>query len=371
MPIQTQFFNPALPRAGKVWGLTHTATAARFQIPPEWRGKFVTFYSQTSNMAIALGDGGVMVDIASVSVTALSEVLTSRRSMGAPISAGSYYTFYCPTLSESQDTTHMAIDSDGTSGIWYAWISDNPCVEEPMPQGLVPALWLDANRYDTFSLSGTDVASWTSREGRGYVFSEGTNRPVWTVGSATSNCNGRASVAFTAGNSDKLVCTDANCAAIFDASSAYTLFTVVYRGATGAVHTPISVGTNGSANGRQDWSFDASDDWVSTRVDSGGSSTALTYATTISAAYRIFSYTFDGTSTAAMYVARASVSTSGSNSGALGTLSKVSLGCRGYNTATYDQFLTGEIGEIIAFDRVLSAIELTNMHAWLQRRHAV
>lgn len=372
MTIETQFFNPAFARTGNVWSLAHTATAARFVIPPEWRGKYVTFCSQTSNLFVVLGDAGVTVDAASVSLAALSEVLVARYSTGFPVLAGQYVTAYVPTREEDLRITHMALDSDGATGNWYAWISDNPQSAEALPRGIVPSLWLDASLYESFTFSGTDVATWTSREGRGYVFSEGTNRPVYTAGSATSNCNGRPSVAFTAGNSDKLVCTDANLCAQFDSTGAYTVFLAAYRGATGANHTAFSAGTNGSNNGRHDLTFDAaSDDYVVTRVTSGGSSNALTYATSLTAAYRLFTYTYDGNGTGAMYLARASVSTSGSNSGDVGTLSKVSLGCRGYNTSTYDQFLTGEICELIAFDRLLSSQDLTLMHAWLQRRHGV
>jgi hypothetical protein len=88
------------------------------------------------------------------------------------------------------------------------------------------------------------------------------------------------------------------------------------------------------------------------------------------AAVALLTYTYDGAGGNALYVNRTSQSLTGSATGDLGTLSTVTVGARGYNTSTVNQFLTGEVYEVLAWNRVLSSTELAELHAWADRRYA-
>jgi hypothetical protein len=293
-------------------------------------------------------------------------VLAPHCASGFVIPAGSSATFYV-----SDNDTHFAVDSIVGTGYWSAYRSsgESSPLGEPLPVKInQPSLRLVFEDYSKITLASTDIASVLSSDAGNYNFAEATNRPAYIAGTASQST--KPGAGFTAGNSDVLQCSRSDLAAVFGGTSAFTLFIAAYRGATGAAHTLFSAGTTGTNNGRFDVTLDASDDVVITRVDSAGSSSTSTYATTMSAAVALLTYAYDGAGGNALYVNRTSQSLTGSATGGLGTLSTVTVGARGYNTSTVNQFLTGEIYEVLAWNRVLSSIELAELHAWADRRYA-
>jgi hypothetical protein len=232
-----------------------------------------------------------------------------------------------------------------------------------------PLLWLDAGRRS--SLDSTTVGAWRSRKPTsGMQFTEGTNKPALLDAIATGAAVYRPAVGFTAASSHKLISTDSTLAAALGGTNPFTLFIAARRTATGAAHTLFSVGTAGSNNGRWDVTLDASDDFVVTRVTSGGASTTSTYATTLSAGFYLFTLTFDG-ATPLYYQDRTSQALSGTAAGDVGTTTKVAIGCRAYNTSTADQFAAAEISEVLVFGEAFSATgeKLAAVHSWLKRRY--
>lgn len=363
--IENAFSRPLAPR-GQVYVVANSATAATYVTPPDWKGQLVTFVAQTYDLVIRFGNSGVVADVGKVALNS-SGVLAPHAASGVIVPAGSAMTFYV-----SEVDTHFGVDSSGASGSWCAFRSSgsNWKLGEPLPlQVNDPALRVVFEDYPQITLSSTDVTQIVSSEGSNFVFSEATNMPAYTSAASTNAVKPAAT--FTAGNSDRLKCSNATCADIFSGNNAFTLAIAFYRGATGAAHTLFSTGTTGTDNGRFDITLDASDDVVITRVDSSGSSSAATHATTMSTGVYVLTYTYDGAGTSALYTQRTSRTLSGTVSGTLGTLSHCTIGARAYNTSTINQFHTGEICEILAWRRALGTLELGQLHPWLNRRYGV
>lgn len=355
--------NVAPPVQGQIFKLTHSTTAARYETPPQWKGANVTIVSTDSGLDIAFGDGGVKIAAADRAVV-LGETLSANWASGLTVPAGVAISVPVP-----QDATHFSCVSLGTSGTWTAFVSSgNPSAGEDMPLKEAPLLWLDFGKYSTLSLATADIASVRCRA-HGYEFTEASNRPALTDAATVGADLTRAAASFTAGNSDKLVCTDATLAASLGSSNAFTLVIAARRGAAGANHTLFSVGTAGSANGRWDFTLNSSDDPIMTRVDSAGASTTSAVAASIaSGEMNLYTWTFDGT-TPLYWQDRTATALTGTATGDVGTTTKVAVGCRAYNTSTADQFATAEIPEVLVWGRVLSTPELDAVHAWLKRRY--
>lgn len=363
-----QFSSVMPPVMGSVLGLAHSTTAARYEVPWDWTNEIVTFYSDTSTLCVGFGDAGVMVDQGKLAAT-VSETIVAHWGTGIIIPAGSYVNVYCP-----KGATHFSVDSSAASGNWYAYRSSGAYLPqgEPLPVTCDdPSLWLDAGLKA--SITGTTTVSVWRGKSNGFRFTEGTNYPDYTA-PASAAALPRPTIKFTAASSDKLTCTDAGLTGLVGGTSAFTLAIAWSRAATGAAHTLFSVGTTGSANGRWDVSVNASDDLIVTRVTSGGSSTTSTgtiaASTTVTAAKHLLVYTFDGT-TSTVYHDRVDAAVSGNAAGDVGTVSRVGIGCRTYNTSTHDQFLGGEISEVMLYPRALGTAAVSDLHNWLKRRYGV
>lgn len=362
---QNAYYKAVAPRAGDVFSRAGSATPATYATPRSWRGRFVNFVSLSDNLIVAFGDAGVSVAATKVSVstgTAPNLELAPHRGTGYPVPAGTPVSFFV-----EHSMTHFSVVSSGATGYWYAFaeVRKDPLAEFESTLGK-PFLDLRAEDYSTLTLASGDVASWKSRDAIGFEFSEASNRPALVnAGSSVTNA---PSVGFTAGNSDKLVCSSSTLCAYFAGTSSFTVYIVASRGATGAAHTLFSVGTAATDNGRFDLTLDASDDTSITRVDSGGSSANATVTESVGTGSYIFTLIFNGT-TFSTYRNRSALTLSGSVGGDIGTPTKVSIGCRGYNTSTNNQFLTGQVAAVIAYPEAHSGLKLETMHSILQREY--
>jgi hypothetical protein len=355
------------PGAGMNYVRAHSETAARYRIPEAWLDEMVTIVSTGSTLSVAFGDGGVMVGDAEVAAVVDTDTLVPNMASGFKVPAGAMVSF--PV--DKEKFTHFAVDSDGATGYWcIARSSGKPITDEPLPAiAGAPALWIDAAEFKKLEVASGDVGKVFCKVNSGLWFEESSNKPVLNNAAAAGADIMRPALGFTAGNSDKLVSTNAALLALLGGANAFTVYLAARRGATGAAHTLLSVGTTGSNNGRWDITLDASDDFVYTRVTSGGSSAASTYATSLTAAMRLYTLVFDGT-TPTYYQDRTSQALAGGPAtGNVGTLSKVSIGCRGHNTSTFDQFATAEIPDLLIFPGAHTAEQLAAMHNWLKRRH--
>lgn len=356
------------PHTGGVYTLAHSTTAARYRVPKQWLDHMVTISSQTADLFITFGDANADIGAAEYA-QAVSEELAPNWASGYIVPGGGSITFPC-----AGEFSHFAVVSSAASGAWSAVRSSGyPAFGEKFPTlswgGSEPSLWIDFGEYKSLLLS-SGIAAITSRSAGRALFAESTNKPALNDALAVGSGLMRAAAAFTAGSSHKLVCSDADVAGMFDGNDSFTLFIPVRRGATGAVHTLFSVGTNGSANGYWNIALDASDDIIVTRVTAAGASSTSVYATTVNTTPILIALVFDGTTTT-MHVNRASVSLTGNAAGDIGTASKVAIGARIINTSTYANFATAEIPEVIAFNRALGTADLATMHAWLMRRYGL
>lgn len=352
------------PAHGEIYNFAHTATAFRREIPPDWVGNIVRINNAgTTELHIAFGDAGVMVGTGEYAV-ATGETLTPNMASGYIIAAGQ--TFDVPV---AKNCTHFAADSTTTGGDWSAHRSSGtPVMEEPLDRATLgqPLIWLDAARRRSFD--STTVGTWNGRVNG--TFTESTNKPSLVDAATVLADLYRPAVSFTAGSSHKLVCTDATIAAALGGTNPFTLAIAARRGAAGANHTLFSVGTAGSNNGRWDFTLNSSDDPIITRVTAAGASTTSAVATTIaSGEMHLYVFTFDGT-TPLYWQDRVSTALTGTAAGDVGTTTKVAIGCRAYNTSTFDQFATAQIAEVLVWPEAFSPGKLDNLHAWLKRRYA-
>lgn len=358
-----QYLAPPLP--GQSFLVANSATAARYAIPPQWKGKIVTFSVTTDNLYVLFGSANVMIESAEVS-TVVSEVLASNWASGQLIPAGSTLPIYVP---DDDTVTHFAVDASGATGQWCACLSSATSTPgEALPAELgKPLMWLDAGKRSSLTVDAgaVTVPSWKDREFN-RPFAETTNKPDLLSAAGVGAGLLRPAVSFVAGSSEKLVCTDATLAAALGGTNPFTLWMNVRRTVTGAAHTIFSVGTTGTNNGRWDFSFDASDDIVITRVTSGGSSTTSTVTATITGAYSML-LTFDGT-TPLLWVDDTSTALTGSATGDVGTTTKAAVGCRAYNTSTADQFASAEICDMLVFPEAFTGEKLAQMRAYARRR---
>jgi hypothetical protein len=364
----------APPMHGQVAKLTHSATAVRREVPPQWRhaaqqnpqGAIIMISSTGSDLDIAFGDAGVMIAAAERSVV-VGETLALNMASGFTIPAGSML-----PVPLGPDCTHMSFVSSGTDGTLSAYLaSGSPGITGEsldIQDFRQPILWLDFATHKSLLLATADIATAKCRE-HNYEFTEATNRPALVDAATVAADLIRPAASFTAGNSDKLVCTSAQLASKFGGVNPFTLMIAARRGAATAVHTLFSVGTAGSDNGRWDFSLNASEDPIMTRVDSAGNSTTSSVAATIASGdMNVYVWTFDG-ATPLFWQDRVAQTLTGTAAGDVGTTTKVALGCRAYNTSTADQFATAQIAEVQAFDYAMSAPRLDRFHTWLKRRY--
>lgn len=370
--IETKYAMAPTPK-GQVYTVSHTATADRWKVPEDWKGNMVTFVSQTDDLFVRFGNAGVSVDASKVAVqNTTTEDLAPHAASGFIVLAGAYV-----SVSVDSSDTYFAVDSSAATGVWCCYRSSgaNRVLGEALPTGdgyigAEPVFWADFSAYDTLTLSSSDIQGVRSLAKNKWAFTETSNPPSLVAASAA--VGNRDAASFASGSSESLICSNAELAALLSSASAFTVCIVTERGATAAAHTLFSAGTTGTDNGRFDITLDASDDVVVTRVDSAGSSTALTHTATVSSAVHVVTYVFDG-SAGYIYLDPAggttAASTSGSNSGDVGTLTTVALGARRYNTSTEDQYLEGEMHEVLVFDRALTGAALQSLHRWVLRRY--
>lgn len=366
----------APPVQGQVFVRDASATAVRLETPLQWLpignkgGSIVTFINaSTVTLYVAFGGAGVKVAAASRAIV-LGETIAPHWGSGSPIPAGASM----PIPIGSEDTHFSVVSAAGPTGDWCAFLSSgSPTYGEELNTSSIgmPILWLDASRrkWVTLDSGAITVPKWIDRA-VGYSFEEATNKPDWLDATAVGSAMPRPDVQFVLGSSEKLVCTDAALAALLGGSNAFTLVIAAKRNAAGGLHTYFSVGTDGSNNGRWDFTVNNTDDPIVTRVTAAGSSTTSTNATTIASGdMDIWTVTFDGTNTG-ISKDRTAYSLTGNATGSVGTTTKVTVGSRGYNTSTFDQYASAEISEVMVFGEALSGERLSSLHAWLKRRYA-
>lgn len=364
--MQSQLYmDLAPPVHGQVITIANSATAARYEVPPSWKNQMVTFVNTDSTMYVAFGDANVKIETAEVAIV-LGETITPNWASGVPIPAGMSVSVPVPAY-----CTHFSVDTAVATGVWSAYVSSGePRFGEHLGIERIgkPLLWLDAARRETVTCDSgaVTVSTWRCRQ-NGYVFAEATNKPDLLDAAGAGTALVRPAVSFVAGSSEKLVASDATLAAALGSTNAFTLLIACRRAATGVLHTVFSVGTGGSNNGRWDFTLNTTDDPIVTRVTAAGASTTSTYATTING-MNVHVVTFDG-STPLYYLDRTAQTLTGTAAGDVGTTTKVAVGCRAYNTSTFDQFASVELTDLIVWDKVLSDEDRVEVFAWAKRRY--
>lgn len=233
--------------------------------------------------------------------------------------------------------------------------------------GLV--LWLDPTDSTSYTIS-TGVSEWRDKSGAGPNFSQsvGNSQPTLTT------ISGKTALNFD-GNNDHLITTSK----LFTGNSSFTFFQVfegtfpgnatalfTHRtGEGGADTNDITVQL--SADQGSNWFFGTLRSRVSTirsgaivNVDQRFDSVDVSGIGAISLAG-----TFSSSPTSTAWF-RGTVAPSSAGTVSLTTVNGMSIGCR--NNVTPDLFYLGKMGEILAYNRVLSTSERRTVEAYLARK---
>lgn len=251
----------------------------------------------------------------------------------------------------------------------------SPRLLRPRSTGFSPrnlsglALWLDPTVASSLTIS-TGVQTWAdlSGNGRNFTQSVGNNQPTLTT------IGGKTALNFN-GTSHHLLTTST----LFTGNSSFTFFQVfegtfpgngtalfTHRtGEGGADTNDITVGL--SANNGSNWLFGTLRTRVSTSRSGAVANTDQRFdsvdASGIGAVSLVGTFSASPTSTA-WFKGTAAPSSAGTSG--LTSVNGMSLGCR--NNATRDLFYVGKMGEIIAYDRILTTSERRRVESYLARK---
>lgn len=226
-------------------------------------------------------------------------------------------------------------------------------------------LWLDASDTATISLSGSDVTQWNDKSGNGYNFTQGTsaNRPK----SGTRTQNSKNVIDFD-GTNDSLTTTAAKSAFNFLNNTTATIFRVLQQDTTSGIQY-IMGNNDGSNNSIGIFYFSTStNDQLSCGAGTGN--TVYTIQKTFSTAARydaIKSDPANGTAANRIKVSTNGAAFVGSNTGTQTPTSSNStidfILCNDSNGGTLP--MNGYIAEILIYDTILSAGDITDVQNYL------
>ena len=215
-------------------------------------------------------------------------------------------------------------------------------------------LWLDATDASTFTFAGANITQWRDKSGNGFHFTNNGTLTPW--GSQTSNCptrsitaiNGTPGVVFDSASKQSLAAND-----IFSGnqSTSYTMFTVgtafIGRGLDG-----------GFGNG---WS-----------IQSASTTCAIVFVSTGPASYNFGGGTtilreeiVSQTASNAQLLYYSAGTLTGSNTVANYTLRSSTVGFTMGITGVNTNFVSGNVGEVIIYTRVLSQSEREMVEGYL------
>src|SRR5688572_17487215 len=136
------------PVHGEIYTFAHSATAARYEVPPQWVDQMVTICNAgTATLSVAFGDAGVKIGSDEYAVV-LGETITPNMASGFKVGPGQV----C-SVPVASNCTHFCVDSDTTGGDWSVYRSSgSPLMEEALDHTLgTPLLHLDASKRSTIT----------------------------------------------------------------------------------------------------------------------------------------------------------------------------------------------------------------------------
>lgn len=232
-------------------------------------------------------------------------------------------------------------------------------------------LWLDASDTATISLSGSDVTQWNDKSGNGYNFTQGTsaNRPK----SGTRTQNSLNVIDFD-GNNDSLTTSAAKSAFNFLQNSVSTIFRVIKQDSNTGVR--FILGTNdGSFSSIGIYQFTNSTNELSNCGNGSGSSVYnITITADTNAKYQVYkSDPANATAANRIKVSTNAGAFTGSNTGTASpsasnsTIDFILGNDSNGGTLPYDGF----IAEILIYDTILSAGDITDVQNYLAGKWAI
>ena len=216
--------------------------------------------------------------------------------------------------------------------------------------GLV--IWFDASDSGTITQSGGLVSQWDDKSGNGYHATEVTNKP--TTGADTLN-----SLNVLTFDGDRLA------SAAPSTQTTQTIF-VVGQITFSAGSTQAFVGANPSQGLAFRWNnskTDLSNPYVE---DIGTSTGALSLST-----YYLWTATYNSSTGAYDFRTDGASDGSGTNTTTFGSSKTTYIGATGDNGSGFIQAIVGNIAEVVKYDTVLSAGNITAVEDYLNAKWAV
>jgi hypothetical protein len=226
-----------------------------------------------------------------------------------------------------------------------------------IPNTLGAVAWWDPSTGLTY---GTGVSAWADRIGSQVLSNTtGAEQPI------TGSISGRQALTFARASSQKLYGAS-TVAGYFGGTSNNTFAAVLYNAAGeagGDVRVPFSVGFSGSGECYRHSTNDAAGTGQIYRNGAIGGGANIGYS-----ARRNLTVTYDG-SFSTPYVSQ-SVGTALASSTNIGSTNQIAVGGMRY-TGTWYHHWDGQIGDVIAFNKVLTRTELGTLENWLNARYLV
>jgi hypothetical protein len=239
----------------------------------------------------------------------------------------------------------------------------NPRLLRPLATGFDPrriaglAAWYDATVASSVTLTGGFVSQWSDLSGGGLHLTQATeaNRPE------TGTLGGKTAIDFD-GSNDLLV--NAGVPSGWTSGSVFIAFS---QDTTVASQMLLTLNVP-SANNRMSLLWSNTGEFRSQSVNSTGTQTGRSGGSAATGTPRVFAYTFDDATTAALRLSGSSLSGTTSTTGS--SDAGLSVGCRLLSSAL-SLPLDGKIGEVIIYSRVLTAAEITRVERYLARKFGV
>lgn len=220
-------------------------------------------------------------------------------------------------------------------------------------EGLV--LWLDANDSSTITEAGAGVSAWTDKSGNGVDFAQTTDgaRPAYSTGAQ----NGRNIVAFDVSNTEWMTAGDKE---LHDNTNGFSIFAAVNANASG----DAIISKRDDTAGRQ-WYLKTEECRTDEETGSSTAGNEVSYSDTsfIGSTWAVIGMVWVPTVSTTAFLNGSSNGTAATPANDIGAAAtQLLVGARNEGTTDY---LDGDIGEVVAYNRAVNATEISQIQAYL------
>lgn len=249
----------------------------------------------------------------------------------------------------------------------------NPFVNTPpVTSGLTH--WYDGSDVTTMTLSGSNVSQWRSKSpassGIAMNQSTGAYQPDYT----TSARNGRSAIKWVSANNDHLFNSTQPSTGSISNTICFAGMTVGRTGSPNGAQQTVGWGTSNAVGAQWCTAFTGNDDALgASRVNTGLAGNQATAGILSANNYSGLWYAQVGTISGSNQTQMVNLTDTGTQNGTASTVASNSEFFLGYGTNPwYSSFgYNGFMGDVLIYNRQLTAQERTDMCTWLMQKWAI